>query len=71
MRFVRNCLVDPSLHLLGIALILVYLAFGDRSKPRASDPDEPLAFCAKCRIHHLPERPCSCEASPKVAQARP
>ncbi len=31
MRFVRNCLSDPSLHLLAIALIMIYLAFGEQS----------------------------------------
>jgi hypothetical protein len=71
MRYVRNCLSDPSLHLLAIALILVYLALGDRSTLREGSGEEPLAFCPKCRVHHLPEKTCDCVLPRKVADASP
>ena len=71
MRYVRNCLGDPSLHLLGIALILIYLAFGEGSRFPDHRADEPLAFCRKCHVHHLPNKPCDCGLHRKIANARP
>ena len=70
MRSFWNSLSDPGLHMLAIALVLVYLAFG------ASRWDDavgvaPLPYCKACRFHYLPDKPCACRVGPGLAHASP
>ena len=71
MRFIRNCLSDPSLHLMVIALLLVYLAFGGGPWSRDSSAEAPLPYCSKCHIHFLPGKTCECDLPGKIAHAAP
>jgi hypothetical protein len=71
MRAIGNCLSDPSLHLLAIALLLVYLAFGGGSWSRDSSAETPLPYCQNCHFHFLPGKPCDCVLSRKLANATP
>jgi hypothetical protein len=72
MKTVWNCLSDPSLHLLGIALLIVVAALG---RPRPKDielvAETPLAVCKKCHTHYFPFRPCRCDPSRDLAHAHP
>jgi hypothetical protein len=67
MRSLWNNLGDPSLHLLVIALVVVYLAFG--RGPRSEEPEAPLPFCNACHSHYLPGDSCVCPPAGNFAHA--
>ena len=71
MRAIRDNLSDPGLHLLVIALILVYLAFGSRSWTDDDMASPPLAYCQRCHAHYLPGKGCVCRLPGKIAHAWP
>ncbi len=69
MRSLGNLLSDPTLHLLMIALFLIYLAFGNSQRARDGFAESPLPVCKTCHIHFLPDRPCDCRTPGRFAQA--
>ena len=71
MRALWNNLSDPSLHLLAIALFLVYLAFGSGSWHDERDAASPLAFCKTCQVHYLPGKACDCRFPARIANLAP
>ncbi len=70
MRSLWNYLGDPGLHLLAIALVLVYLAFGV-SRSEDTVGEAPLPYCKACRFHYLPNKPCACRVGSGLAHALP
>jgi hypothetical protein len=71
MRSVWNNLSDPSLHLLAIAVILVYLAFGQTPWSNAIRAEDPLPICKACRAHYLPGNLCECRPDLDFAHVLP
>ena len=71
MRSLWNCVGDPSLHLLTIAMIVVCLAFGRDARPGDSRAESPLASCNACHGSYLPGTICECRHRPRIAQASP
>ena len=71
MRTLSNQLGDPSLHLLAIALFVVYLAFGRGHMSGAMRPEDPLPFCKVCHVHFLPGQTCDCRPAGSIAHALP
>jgi hypothetical protein len=71
MRSFWNCLGDPSLHLLTIAMIMVYLAFGRGSQSDDAWAASPLLSCKVCHGHYLPGKLCDCHSSGDIAHALP
>jgi hypothetical protein len=68
MRPLCNFLSDPTLHLLAIALFLIYLTFGGGLRWRDSFAESPLPICKVCHTHFLPDRPCECHLPKKIAR---
>jgi hypothetical protein len=60
MRSLWNSLGDPGLHLLAIALIVIYLAFSRGSSSAEERAVSPLPYCESCRLHFMPGGPCGC-----------
>ena len=71
MRALWNNLSDPCLHLLGIALLLVYLALGNGHRSDESVARSPLDFCKTCRTHFMPGKACACQLPGRMAHALP
>jgi hypothetical protein len=71
MRSIWNNLGDPALHLLVIALILVYLALGRTPWSNALRAEDPLPVCNVCHSHYLPGNICECPAVHDFAHASP
>jgi hypothetical protein len=71
MRSLCNNLGDPSLHLLAIALIVVYLAFGRGSRSGDDRAEAPLPTCKRCLGHYLPGTTCDCRHPGGMANAAP
>ena len=69
MRTFWSNLGDPSLHLLVIALLVVYLAFGGRFSTDRRWAEAPLARCKVCRAHFLPGANCNCRPGFGIAGA--
>jgi hypothetical protein len=71
MRSLLNNLGDPSLHLLAIAMIVVYLTFGRPSWSRDAQAEAPLPYCKVCHAHFLPGATCDCRPADDIANAFP
>jgi hypothetical protein len=71
MRSFWNCLGDPSLHLLTVAMIVVYLAFSRGAQPGDSRAEAPLATCTACHGYYLPGKTCECRSAGHIAHALP
>ncbi len=71
MQSLRNSLGDPSLHLLGIALIVIYLAFGHGYGSSETSPEAPLPVCKSCNRHYLVGTTCICQKPGGIAHAVP
>lgn len=69
MKKLGCCLGDPSLHLLAIALLLVYLAIGAPASGPAAESR--LVSCRKCRAVHFPEGSCTLASQPRISGLRP
>ena len=70
MRALWNNLSDPSLHLLAIASLLVYLAFsGSWTDDGAAS--SPLGYCKSCHAHFMLGKACDCRLPGKIAHALP
>ena len=69
MRNIGNFLADPGLHLLGIALLVIYLTFGGSGWLKGSAAEAPLPVCSSCNVRYLPDRTCSCVATNPLATA--
>jgi hypothetical protein len=61
MKRFWSCLGDPSLHMIGVAVLLVYLSLG-LGRSREPGADSRLVYCSTCRVHHYPESPCRCSS---------
>ena len=69
MRSLWNSLGDPGLHLLVIALFLLYLAFGRGSSSAEERAISPLPYCESCRLHFMPGGSCSCDTMGRLVHA--
>lgn len=71
MRCFWQSLGDPSLHLIAIALIVLYIAIGRGSWSDSLRAEAPLPTCQRCHGHYLPGTRCDCSHPRGVAQAVP
>jgi hypothetical protein len=71
MRSLWNFVSDPTLHLLAIALFLVYLTVAGGPRWRDSNGEAPLPSCKICHNHFMPGKLCECPLRKRFATAAP